>query len=769
MNPLTSSIPSTRDPAGMLPMLAQALLALRSTRDLGAAGAIVGSCIVNALEATDYRLLRVDARSGALRCLDGCGVETPYLAEPDGAVHRVLQGVEPLYLGPDDLEKVSPEPGLWIGPPASLIVLPLQSGSRVLGLLLVGFDLPTDVDAVGRQFLQTLSDGLALAFERAELRQRGAEDHRRVLELEHRRAEGEEISSNLMAIVADEIRTPLTAIKAYTEAMIEHLSNPHAPRERFLGIISDECDRLQRLVGDVLDLSKLEAGQRPLRLARTSLESLVREVADQHSAEARGRHVGIETKADDGLVVECDPDLVRRMLSNLVAHAIKFSPTGSTVRIAASARGDDWIATVEDDGTPLPPEELPYAFERFYRGRPGVEQGKEGSGLGLAIARGVAELHGGRVWAQSRGARGVRSCVQLPVRQVASPRARRIARQTWSRSDLRELFHRTVDLVAASMSAEIVSFMLVDAEKGDLFIAASRGLEGQNLLGRRTTLRSGVAGAVAALGRPLLVSNIETDRRFSRLNHPQYRTKSLLCVPVRVDGEVLGVLNVNNKSTGECFDEDDLAVLSALVERIGSAVERALAHPDSERVVAEAIAAVENVTRLQREHLLEIRDAVHLARATARELNMLEPDVDLIGYVASIHDLGMTSLKSRVARPEPLDEEGQREVRQHPQVSVEILRPLEYLSSVRDITLAHHERWDGTGYPHGAAGADIPIGGRILAVVDAFLSMTSGRPYRSARSREEAVGELRHEAGRQFDPEVVEAFLRALEREAEAA
>jgi HD-GYP domain-containing protein (c-di-GMP phosphodiesterase class II) len=228
---------------------------------------------------------------------------------------------------------------------------------------------------------------------------------------------------------------------------------------------------------------------------------------------------------------------------------------------------------------------------------------------------------------------------------------------------------------------------------------------------------------------------------------------------------VLGVINVNNKTTGESFNEDDLAVLSALVERIGGAVERACAHPDSARVVAEAIEAVRSVTRLQRDHLFEIRDGVHLSRATARELNLPESDVDLIGYVASIHDLGMGPLYERVSLPYKLDEDARLEVRQHPEVSVEIIRPLEYLSSVREIILAHHERWDGDGYPRGLTGPDIPIGARILAAVDSYLSMISGRPYREVRTQEEAIEELRREASRQFDPDVVDALLRTLERE----
>jgi HD-GYP domain-containing protein (c-di-GMP phosphodiesterase class II) len=129
----------------------------------------------------------------------------------------------------------------------------------------------------------------------------------------------------------------------------------------------------------------------------------------------------------------------------------------------------------------------------------------------------------------------------------------------------------------------------------------------------------------------------------------------------------------------------------------------------------------------------------------------------------------MTRLRELEKAGATLEEKERHALMDHPEVSVEIIRPLEYLGSVRELILSHHERWDGTGYPRGLIGDEIPIGGRILAVVDAYESMTRGRPYRTARSRDQALAELRREAGRQFDPEVVEAFGRALEREENGA
>jgi len=170
------------------------------------------------------------------------------------------------------------------------------------------------------------------------------------------------------------------------------------------------------------------------------------------------------------------------------------------------------------------------------------------------------------------------------------------------------------------------------------------------------------------------------------------------------------------------------------------------------------------MTQLKREFALGGRRYVKHSRALARELRLSPAEVDVIGYVASIHDMGMVRFGAEAAQPHRLDERQRRALRAHPEVSVEILRPIEYLGLVREIVLGHHERWDGSGYPQGLEGERIPIGSRILAVVDAWESMTASRPWRAARSREEAIAELRRESEKQFDREVVEAFVSLLER-----
>jgi len=768
MNVSLASQTSSIDPYGALAALAQSMLALRSAGDLSTACGIAGSCAMTATGASDWRLLRVDPRSGSLRCMDPAGVETPYLAEPEGPVEWTLQqemaAFDDGFSSAASGASVRREIELWTDEPGAIATLPLLSNGTVCGVMLVAFPAPHAFPAAERLMLQTLADGLAMALERSDLRRHLDDARRDNSRLERRVAEGDETASNLMSVVAHEIRSPLTAIKAYAEALLESLRNAQAPRERFLSIINVECDRLSRLVTDILDLSRLESGQRPLRLTRVELEALMRETLEGLQPVLHARRIRTSIQVEPKLLIEVDVDLLRRLLINLLGNAAKYSPIGGEVRVVGHVRGDECWVSVEDQGPGIPAEDLPHVFDRFYRSR---QQGDEteGNGLGLAIARGIVELHGGRIQVEVPGKGGSRFVFGLPLRQLATARARRIASTIVTRSDLPELFDQTVEMVAASMDAEIVSLMLIDPEAGDLAITASRGLEGQHLEGRRTTMRSGVAGSVAAWGRPLLVNNIETDRRFRRLNHPQYSTKSLLCVPLRVEGEVVGVLNVNNKRSGDPFDDDDLAVASALVERVGSAIERASQHPDSPRLVAEAIQAVRSITRIKRESLLGGRSVIHLARALARELQMPDAEVDLIGYVASIHDLGMGSVRDHVAHGEGLDERDRTEVERHPEVSVEIMRPLEYQNAVRDIVLAHHEHWDGTGYPRSLSGAAIPAGARVLAVVDAWESMTRGRPFRAPVPREAAIEELRRSAGSQFDPQVVAAFVNVLSQE----
>jgi len=755
-------------PRETVTLLAEAVLALRATSELAVSWDLTRQHLREALGAAHARLLRVDRRSGALFLLEESGVETPYLAEHGGPVEWVMRNDRARF-DEEFADDMGRETLLWHEPPVSLATIPLVAGSTAFGFLLVGF---ADAHAFGsteRLLLQTMADALALSLERSHLRQALEEERAQATRLERRLSSAQEFSAGLLNLVVTELRSPLSSVKAYSESLDQVAPHARATRTRFLGVIHEECDRMASLLTDVSDLSRIEGGECPLRLGAVTLRELGQGAVEHTRELAHQRGIVIELNADD-VRIEVDPELLRRAVENLIQNAIEFSPAGGNVRVRLVANEQDWTCTVQDDGPPLPDNDLGTVFDHFHRARreapPGstaATRGPAATRLGLAITRGIVELHAGRLWVEQEPAvvggavPGPRFCFSVPNRQTASARARRVARQALGRPDLQPLFDAIVDMVGVTLESALVSLVLVDPDRGDLFVAASTG-HGGAVKGRRTTLRSGVAGTVAAWGHPLLVEDIETDRRFRRLNHPQYNTKSLLSVPLRVEGEVIGVVNANNKLSGESFDEDDLALLVMLTERVASAIERACAYPDSERVVEDALDAVQAMTQLKREFALGGRRHVKRSRSLARRLGLTPAEVDVIGYVASIHDLGMVRFGPETVHPNHLDERQLRAVRAHPEVSVEILRPLEYLGQVRELVLSHHERWDGQGYPHGLEGERIPMGARILSVVDAWESMTSARPWRKALPPAEALAELRREAGRQFDPDVVEAF-----------
>ncbi len=149
-----------------------------------------------------------------------------------------------------------------------------------------------------------------------------------------------------------------------------------------------------------------------------------------------------------------------------------------------------------------------------------------------------------------------------------------------------------------------------------------------------------------------------------------------------------------------------------------------------------------------------------LALHTGERLGLTGDQLITLSYAAYLHDVGKVKVPDDILnKPDSLTDEEWKEMRKHPDYGAEMLKEKEFLREAAEVVRAHHERYDGTGYPRGLQGEEIPIEARIIAVVDAYDAMTSDRPYRPAMSKEEALEELKKNAGTQFDPRVVNAFL----------
>jgi len=158
----------------------------------------------------------------------------------------------------------------------------------------------------------------------------------------------------------------------------------------------------------------------------------------------------------------------------------------------------------------------------------------------------------------------------------------------------------------------------------------------------------------------------------------------------------------------------------------------------------------------------ESRRLSHLASTLVRQMRVPTEQASLVEQAAALRDVGKRGVAHSVLlKEEDFTEEDWAEMRRHPELGYQVLREISFLREVADVVRCHHERFDGQGYPHGVAGDGIPIAARILSVLDAYVAMTSKRPYRKTRSHEDAMQEILRHAGTQFDPEVVRAFLDA--------
>jgi len=171
-------------------------------------------------------------------------------------------------------------------------------------------------------------------------------------------------------------------------------------------------------------------------------------------------------------------------------------------------------------------------------------------------------------------------------------------------------------------------------------------------------------------------------------------------------------------------------------------------------------AAIEARDAYTEDHSMRMSE---LAVATARELKFPIPEVEVIRYAAILHDIGKIGIGDKILnKPGELTEKEWDKIRKHPKIGADIIGKIDSLKKASQLVYYHHERYNGQGYPEKLKGEDIPIGARILAVIDAYDAMTSKRPYRSAYSNEKAMEELKKNAGTQFDKKVVKAFLKVL-------
>jgi len=331
---------------------------------------------------------------------------------------------------------------------------------------------------------------------------------------------------------------------------------------------------------------------------------------------------------------------------------------------------------------------------------------------------------------------------------------------------LQDMLEQVIVMSKHVLNAEAALVILFRDYGHELYFEATTGPVRKSLRQETMNGQYGIAGQVTHTNRPLIVNDVRRSTNFHQVIDEAigFSTKSLICAPLSIKRNMLGVIEVLNKRDGGVFDEQDEKAVKSIATTAAMAIENTQiqqslldAYKNTVNAMAAAIDAKDRFTQGHSERVME-----YSLKAGAA-LSLSDDEAEVLRYAGVLHDVGKIAIDSSIlSKPSPLTPGEWEVIYTHPTVGARLLKEIPFLERAAELVLRHHERFDGTGYPDRLRGEAIPLGARIIAAAEAFDTMTTDRPYRSALSIDAAVKELNNCAGKQFCPLAVKGLLAGL-------
>ena len=616
----------------------------------------------------------------------------------------------------------------------------------------------------------------------------------------------DELKTQFFANVNHELRTPLTLMLAPLGPILEQQMGAISPKQRdTIETIRRNGYRLLKLINNLLDLSKLEEGKMRLRIRSVefieytgSFLQTIKPLADRKEIKLYFQH------PPHGLEMTIDPDQFEKVIMNLLANAVKFTPQGGRITVYLEEKDDKVLLIIEDTGEGIPKDMLQSIFDRFSQVDGSLSRSHEGTGIGLSLAKEIVHLHGGQIHAESELGRGSRFMVEifkgdrhfgedvLDRRSADQPVFLRKRATDSEEPRVQDVVANFRELQLAGMDKVEISSDLAAGEKKHEFqlLVIDDNPEVLKLMKLLLCDEFDMEFSTAAQEGLRLMREHSPDLVLCDVMMPgmdghafcrqvkgdeSLKHTPVILVTARSGAEMLaaGIESGADDYIAKPFNSTELkARIRSLLRIRRVEAELSLANRNLKMRTSDLVERQRSLFIAMVKSLvsaLEAKDVYtrhHSTRVTeftlkiAAKMGFSSRELEDLELAALLHDVGKIAVPEWVLNKKgKLTEEEFAYIKEHPARGESILNPVVELNQISKIVRSHHERYDGRGYPDGLKGQEIPLGARIMAVADAYDAITSERPYRGAESHNYAMKEITRSSGVHFDPEVVQHFI----------